>query len=113
MKRNYNLNFSQTIRVRSDNPEILIEMLEEWDLGQATSDITGYMGTRLLADREHPGHYMFIADFGIIDPDVPAVEEASRNNERPETQAFAAHLREVIEGEPEYRHYDELYRTDR
>jgi hypothetical protein len=108
-----NRNFSQTITVRCDNPEILIEMLEEWDLGQATSDITGYMGTRLLADREHPGQYMAIADFGIIDPDVSAAEEALRNNERPETQAFAARLREVIEGEPEYRHYDELYRTDR
>jgi hypothetical protein len=44
---------------------------------------------------------------------VSAAEEALRNNERPETQAFAARLREVIDGEPEYRHYDELYRTDR
>ena len=108
-----NRNFSQTITVRCDNPEILIQMLEEWDLGQATSDITGYMGSRLLADREHPGQYVFIADFGVIDPDVSAAEEALNNNERPETQAFAARLREVTEGEPEYRHYDELYRTDR
>ena len=108
-----NRNFSQTITVRCDNPEILIQMLEEWDLGQATSDITGYMGSRLLADREHPGQYMCIADFGVIDPDVSAAEEAVKNNERPETQAFAARLREVTEGEPEYRHYDELYRTDR
>jgi len=108
-----NRNFSQTITVRCDNPEILIQMLEEWDLGQATSDITGYMGSRLLADREHPGQYVFIADFGVIDPDVSAAEEALNNNERRETQAFAARLREVTEGEPEYRHYDELYRTDR
>ena len=108
-----NRNFSQTITVRCDNPEILIQMLEEWDLGQATSDITGYMGSRLLADRDHPGLYVFIADFGVIDPDVSAAEEAVKNNERPETQAFAARLREVTEGEPEYRHYDELYRTDR
>ena len=108
-----NRNFSQTITVRCDNPEILIQMLEEWDLGQATSDITGYMGSRLLADRDHPGQYVFIADFGVIDPDVSAAEEAVNNNERPETQAFAARLREVTEGEPEYRHYDELYRTDR
>jgi hypothetical protein len=113
VNRNYNLNFSQAITVRCDHPEILIEMLEEWDFGQATSDITGYMGTRLQADRDRPGQYMFIADFGIIDPDVSAAEEALRNNERPQTQAFAARLREVIDGEPEYRHYDELYRTDR
>lgn len=108
-----NRNFSQTMTVRCDDPATLIAMLVEWDLQQATSDIMGYMGTRLLADRENPGHYVFVVDFGVIDPDVSAAEEADRNNERPETQAFAARLREVVAGVPEYRHYDELYRTDR
>ena len=51
-------------------------------------------------------------DFGVIDPDVSAADEALRNNERPETQAFAARLLEVIDGEPEYHHCDEIYRTD-
>jgi hypothetical protein len=107
-----NRNFSQTITVRCDDPATLIEMLTQWDLNQATSDIMGYMGTRLLADRENPGQYVFIADFGVIDPDVSAADEALRNNERTETQAFAARLLEVIDGEPEYHHYDEIYRTD-
>jgi hypothetical protein len=108
-----NRNFSQTIAVHCDDPAPLIEMLEQWDLNQATSDIMGYMGTRLLADRDEPGRYVFVADFGVIDPAVSAAEEASRNNERPETKAFAARLLEFVDGEPEYRHYDELYRTDR
>ena len=56
----------------------------------------GYMGTRLLVDRENPGHYFFVVDFGVIDPDVSAAEEAARNNERPETQAFAARMLEVV-----------------
>ncbi|MGZ8763105.1 MAG: hypothetical protein ACXW2Y_07250 [Acidimicrobiia bacterium] len=107
-----NRNFSQTIAVRCADPAPIIEMLTQWDLHQATSDIMGYMGTRLLADRDIPGQYVLIADFGIIDPDVSAADEAARNNERPETQAFAARLREVVDGGPEYRHYDELYRTD-
>ena len=108
-----NQNFTQTITVRCDNAATLIEMLAEWDRSQATSDIMGYMGSRLLADREHTGQYVIIADFGVIDPDVPAAEEAIRNNARPETQAWAAHLREAITSEPEYHHFDELYRTDR
>jgi hypothetical protein len=108
-----NRNFCQTIAVRCDDPAPIIEMLKEWDFNQATSDIMGYMGTRVLADRDNPGHYLIIADFGVIDPDVSAAEEAARNNERPETQATAARMREVLDGEPEYRHYDELYRTDR
>ena len=107
-----NRNFSQTIAVRCDDPAPIIEMLSQWDLDQATSDIMGYMGTRVLADRDEPGHYVIVADFGVIDPDVSAADEAARNNERPETQAFAARLRELVDGEPEYHHYDELYRTD-
>jgi len=107
-----NRNFSQSIAVRCDDPAPIVALLEEWDLGQASTDIMGYMGTRLLADRESPGRYLVIADFGVVDPDVSAADEATRNNERPETQAWAARLRELVDGEPEYRHYDELYRTD-
>lgn len=107
-----NQNFSQTIAVRCDDPVPIIQLLEQWDLDQASTDIMGYMGTRLLADREHPGQYLIVADFGIVDPDVPAADEAGRNNERPETQAWAARLLEVVDGAPEYAHYDELYRTE-
>jgi hypothetical protein len=107
-----NQNFSQTITVRCDDPGAIVALLERWDADQATSDIMGYMGTRVLADREERGVYVIVADFGIVDPDVPAAEEAARNNERPETQAWAASLLEVIDGEPAYHHYDEIYRTD-
>ena len=49
----------------------------------------GYMGTRLYADREDPGRFLIVADFGVVDPDVSAAEEAARNNDRPETQERA------------------------
>ena len=107
-----NVNFSQMISVRCDDPSVLIDMLQQWDVQQAASDLMGYMGTRLLADRERPGQYVLIADFGVIDPDVSAADEAERNNERAETKAWAARLLDVVEGEPEYRHFAELYRTD-
>jgi len=107
-----NLNFSQTITMYTDDPAPIIELLKEWDRNQASADIMGYMGIRLLADREEPRRYVIIADFGVVDPDVPAADEAERNNERPETQASAARMRELIDGEPEWHHYDELYRTD-
>jgi hypothetical protein len=106
-----NVNFTQTIEIRCDDPDALIRMAAEWDLDQASTDIMGYMGTHILADRERPGYYLIVAEFGVIDPDVSAADEAIRNNERPETQAWAQRLLEVIDGEPVYRHYDELYRT--
>ena len=108
-----NRNFSQTITVRCDDPAPIVALLSEWDLNQATSDIMGYMGSRVLADREKVGQYVIIADFGVVDPDVSAADEAARNDARPETQLWAARLLEVIDGEPEYHNFDELYRTDR
>ena len=107
-----NLNFTQTMSVRCDDPAPLIALLEQWDVDQASSDIMGYMGIRVLADRENPGQYLIVADFGVVDPDVSAADEAARNNERPETQASAARMAELVNGAPEYHHYDELYRTD-
>jgi hypothetical protein len=50
--------------------------------------------------------------FGVVDPDVSAADEATRNDERPETQAWAARLRALVEGEPRHHNYDEIYRTD-
>jgi hypothetical protein len=107
-----NRNFTQTIAFHCDDPAKIVELLEQWDLDQASADIMGYMGVRLLADRENPGHYLIVADFGVVDPDVSAADEANRNNERAETQETAARLSALVNGEPEYRHYDELYRTD-
>lgn len=104
-------NFIQTISVHCKYPERLVEMAEEWDRMQAGLDIMGYMGQHLLCEQERPDHYMFVAEFGIVDPEVSALEEAQRNNDRPETQEFARKLREICDGEPEYHNYDEIYRT--
>jgi len=107
-----NRNFSQTITVHCDDPDVIVAMAREWDDLHATGDIVGYMGERVLADREMPGRYVIIADFGVIDPNVSANEEAMRNNDRPETQDFHRRRSQYIIGEPEYHEYDELYRTD-
>jgi hypothetical protein len=107
-----NLNFAHMIFVRSEDPRALVELLEQWDLQQASADIMGYMGVRLLADRENAGQYIIAADFGVIDPDVSAADEAARNDDRPETRDWAVRLRAVIEDDPRHHNYDELYRTD-
>jgi hypothetical protein len=106
-----NRNFTQTITVQCEDAAVLIDLLAAWDRDQATTDIMGYMGTRILSDRDHPGVYVIEADFGVVDPEVSAVEEAERNNDRPETQQWAEHLNALATGPPEYHHFDELYRT--
>ncbi len=105
------IKFTQTIAVRCSDPDKLVEALVAWDCQQADADIMGYIGTHLLSDREREGEYLIVAEFASVDPDVPAVEEAARNNERPETQQWAQQMLELVDGEPVYKDYDELYRT--
>ena len=106
------VNFTQTISVRCDNPDALIAARSR--SGTATRPTPTSWGTwapTLLADRENPGQYLIVAEFGVVDPDVSAADEAMRNNDRPETQEWAGSFRELIDGEPVYHHYDEIYRT--
>lgn len=105
------MNFTQMITIHSKDPQAIVDLLKEWDANQAAADIMGYVGTRVLVDRNEPGYVVVIADFAQVDPDVPAAEEAARNDDRAETQEWARRMREVIDGEPEYRNFDEWYRT--
>lgn len=105
------MNFTQIISVRSANPDRLVELAAQWDANQADADIMGYIGSHVLADRDDPGRYLIVAEFAAIDPDVPAAEEAARNDGRPETQQWLRWLLEAIDGEPDWGNYDELYRT--
>ena len=105
------MKFAQAIRVRCSQPEALVELLAEWDRGQAAADVMGYIGTRLLADRDEPGSYMILAEFAEVDGDVSSADEAERNNQREETEEWARKLRALVDEEPDWVHYDELYRT--
>lgn len=106
-----NVNFTQTFRFKCTDPERLVELAESWDELQAQGDLMGYMGAHILVDREHPGEYLMIAEFGVVDPDVSAAEEAMKNNDREETKEWAAELDKIVEGDIEWGHYDEIYRT--
>lgn len=105
------MKFAQGIRVRCNDADALVSLLREWDAGQATTDVMGYIGTRLLADRDDPGVYMILAEFAEVDGDLTSAEEAERNNQREETDRWAIKLRSLVEGEPDWIHFDELYRT--
>jgi hypothetical protein len=105
------MRFAQEIRVRCSDPDALVELLMEWDRGQASTDVMGYIGTRLLQDRDEPGQFIILADFAEVDGDLTAADEAEQNNQRDETERWAAKLRQLVEGEPQWIHFDELYRT--
>ena len=104
--------FSQVISFRTDHVERIVELIEEWDDIQSTLDVMGYTGTHILRDRDDPRHLFIVAEFATTEPGVSAFEEAQRNNDRPETQEWARKVRELIDEEPEWMHFDEIYRTD-
>jgi hypothetical protein len=105
------MRFTQGIRVQCADTDALIELLQEWDRRHSTSEVIGYIGTRLLADRDQPGTFLILADFAEVDGDLTPAEEAERNNQREETARWSENLRALVSGEPEWSHYDELYRT--
>jgi hypothetical protein len=105
------MHFTQTITFRSDQPETLVGLAKQWDALQASQDVMGYVGVRIMADRDDPGRYVMIADFGAVDPTLTAAQEAFINNERDQTREFAEKFDSIAIGEPEWHHYDVLYNT--
>lgn len=105
------MKFAQVISVRCSEAAALVQLLAEWDQDQASADVMGYIGTRLLADRDDPGRYLILAEFAEVDGKRSPAEEAEANNQREETARWAAKLRSLVEGEPEWIHFDELYWT--
>jgi hypothetical protein len=105
-------NFVQIITLRSEHLEEILELLGEWDRKQADGEIMGYAGLRVLVDRDDPRRLFIVAEFAAVEPGVSAADEAELNNARPETQASAARILALSETEPEYLHFDEVYRTD-
>lgn len=97
------MSFTQTMTVQADAHESLVQLLESWHRDE-TGIAPGYQGARLLADQDAPGRY-------VIEVDFSSEEEAQANNTRPETQAWAASLQGLAQGEPAYCNYKVAYTT--
>lgn len=85
--------FTQIITVEGAEDQQLHDLVAKWDEDQ--SDVApGYEGARVLAtdDGRH-----------LIEVDFSSEQEAQRNNDRPETEAWANKLRELASGEPTYQ----------
>lgn len=92
--------YVQTMSVQAGDPEALEQLLTTWHEAEA-GIAPGYIGSRLLADRDHPGRYMILVDFS-------SAEEAEKNNDRPETQEWAAKLGALIESDAAFGNFDEV-----
>lgn len=96
--------FTQTIEVRSSDERALHEHVSAWHAEQA-GVAPGYQGARILADEKTPDRY-------VIEVDFSSRHDADRNNDRAETQAWAAKLAELADGALGFRDYRLVCTTD-
>ena len=82
------MSFTQVIEVKTDDQQAVADHLAAWHAEQQ-GVAPGYLGYRLLADRDQSGQCAVIVDFS-------SAEEAQANNARPETQAWASKLQELV-----------------
>ncbi len=94
------MRFTQHIVIHAVDAEALIDLVREWQAGDTAKE-PGNLGGRLLAFRDQPDRYVLQAEFA-------SYEDAEMNNDRPETQAWAARLQSLITGEPKYENLDVL-----
>ncbi len=92
--RRTKVSFTQIITVEGADEQALHDHVAQWDEEQA-GVAPGYLGARVLSDSEGKRH--------IIEVDFTSEEEARRNNDRPETGAWAQKLQEMGTGQPDYR----------
>lgn len=95
--------FTQTMTVQAASPEALAALLDGWHREQH-GVAPGYQTSRLLADQDRPGRY-------VIEVNFSSEEEARRNNDRPETRAWAQKLQQIATATPEYANFAVAHRT--
>jgi hypothetical protein len=85
--------FIQIFEYETSKPEEVRQLNEEWE--QAAEG--KHNAARLIQTRHHddPSRHCTIVFFDSYD-------EAMENSELPETQEYAAKLREMVDGEPTY-----------
>jgi len=90
--------FVQTISFTTSRIDDISAMGTEFDREQG-GQAPGFRGTRILRDRGRANAYMVVAEFD-------SYELAMENSARPETDAFARRMAELVEGEVTYGNYD-------
>jgi quinol monooxygenase YgiN len=90
--------FIQTIEVEARDLAALREHVATWHAEQS-GIAPGYVTSRVLVDVDAPGRYLIEAEFS-------SRTEAERNNDRPETAAWAAKLGDLVTSSPVYRSFE-------
>lgn len=98
------MSFVQSIAIETDDIQPVHDLVSQWHSEQA-GIAPGYQRARILADQDRPGRY-------VIEVDFSSQEEAEKNNERPETAAWAEKLEGLVNGTPAFTNHGLVCTTD-
>ena len=91
------MSFIQTIAYTTSRPDELREVMEAFERDDPGSP--GLVGVRVLKDRDRDNAYLVIAEFETY-------EAGMENSARPEVDAFAKKMVELVDGPPSFGNYD-------
>jgi quinol monooxygenase YgiN len=89
--------FIQTISFTTSRADELQQLADQYD--RDNPDAPGFLRSRILRDRDRENAYVIVAEFENY-------ELAMENSNRPETDAFAKKMGELLDGPPQYGNYD-------
>lgn len=93
--------FVQTIGFTSSRIEEMQKLMDEWG-EQAASSSPGFVGSKVLQDRDNQNAFMVVAEF-------ESHELAMENSNRPETDARAKQMAELCDAPPTFGNYDVIH----
>jgi quinol monooxygenase YgiN len=89
--------FVQTISFTTSRVDELRQLADQYD--RDSPNAPGFLGSKILRDRDRENAYLIVAEFENY-------ELAMENSNRPETDAFARKMGELLDGPPQYGNYD-------
>ncbi|HEX7744033.1 MAG TPA: hypothetical protein VF462_02060 [Micromonosporaceae bacterium] len=92
--------FVQVIEYETDRPDEIRALGDEWSREQPAEGPP--VRVIMSQDRDNPGHFMMVVEFD-------SYEQAMKNNDRPETGAYAERMRRLATTEPRYVNLDVTY----
>lgn len=95
------MTFIQTVSFSTSRMDEMQKLMDTFsnEMRQAGSSSPGFLGSKVVKDRDRENAYMVIAEF-------ESYELAMKNSARPETDAFAKQMAEMSDGPPTFGNYD-------
>jgi len=98
------MGFIQTVSFTTSRIDEVQQLAEQYD--RDNPNAPGFLGSKILRDRDRENAYLIIAEF-------ESYELAMENSNRPETDAFARKMGEMLDGPAEYGNYDLIAEQER